>query len=107
MSRPRIILAVLVSFAVAGAAMFFFLPQTLESFKAPAGTEQRADGRPSRDAKRAGGADRRRSRRDGGSRRCPLSPPPVPLLYALDLAGVAVFAVSGALAAGRKRLDLG
>ena len=28
------------------------------------------------------------------------------LLYALDLAGVAVFAVSGALAAGRKRLDL-
>jgi len=28
------------------------------------------------------------------------------LLYALDLIGVAVFAVSGALAAGRKRLDL-
>ena len=28
------------------------------------------------------------------------------LLYALDLAGVSVFAVSGALAAGRKRLDL-
>ena len=28
------------------------------------------------------------------------------LLYALDLAGVAVFAVSGALAAGRKHLDL-
>lgn len=28
------------------------------------------------------------------------------LLYALDLVGVAVFAVSGALAAGRKRLDL-
>jgi uncharacterized membrane protein YeiH len=28
------------------------------------------------------------------------------LLYALELAGVAVFAVSGALAAGRKRLDL-
>ena len=31
---------------------------------------------------------------------------PVFLLYALDLVGVAVFAVSGALAAGRKRLDL-
>jgi uncharacterized membrane protein YeiH len=30
----------------------------------------------------------------------------VPLLYALDLVGVAVFAVSGALAAGRKGLDL-
>lgn len=28
------------------------------------------------------------------------------LLYLIDLAGVAVFAVSGALAAGRKRLDL-
>jgi uncharacterized membrane protein YeiH len=28
------------------------------------------------------------------------------VLYALDLVGVAVFAVSGALAAGRKRLDL-
>ena len=28
------------------------------------------------------------------------------LLYVLDLAGVAVFAVSGALAAGRKRMDL-
>lgn len=28
------------------------------------------------------------------------------LLYALDLIGVAVFAISGALAAGRKRLDL-
>jgi uncharacterized membrane protein YeiH len=28
------------------------------------------------------------------------------LLYALDLIGIAVFAVSGALAAGRKRLDL-
>jgi uncharacterized membrane protein YeiH len=28
------------------------------------------------------------------------------LLYGLDLAGVAVFAVSGALAAGRKRMDL-
>lgn len=28
------------------------------------------------------------------------------ILYALDLAGVAVFAVSGALAAGRKELDL-
>lgn len=31
---------------------------------------------------------------------------PTPLLYVLDLIGVAVFAVSGALAAGRKRLDL-
>lgn len=30
----------------------------------------------------------------------------LPLLRLLDLAGVAVFAVSGALAAGRKRLDL-
>lgn len=30
----------------------------------------------------------------------------MPLLYALNLVGVAVFAVSGALAAGRKRLDL-
>ena len=28
------------------------------------------------------------------------------LLYALDLIGVAVFSMSGALAAGRKRLDL-
>jgi uncharacterized membrane protein YeiH len=28
------------------------------------------------------------------------------LLYIIDLIGVAVFAVSGALAAGRKRLDL-
>ena len=28
------------------------------------------------------------------------------ILYLLDLAGVAVFAVSGALAAGRKRFDL-
>jgi len=28
------------------------------------------------------------------------------LLYVLDLIGIAVFAVSGALAAGRKRLDL-
>ncbi|MGZ8493663.1 MAG: trimeric intracellular cation channel family protein, partial [Gemmatirosa sp.] len=28
------------------------------------------------------------------------------LLYVLDLLGVAVFAISGALAAGRKRLDL-
>jgi uncharacterized membrane protein YeiH len=28
------------------------------------------------------------------------------LLHALDLIGVAVFAISGALAAGRKRLDL-
>ena len=28
------------------------------------------------------------------------------LLYVLDLLGIAVFAVSGALAAGRKRLDL-
>lgn len=31
---------------------------------------------------------------------------PTPLLYVLDLIGVAVFAVSGALAAGRKRLDI-
>lgn len=40
----------------------------------------------------------------------PFTPPHVPsrdnILYALDLGGVAVFAVSGALAAGRKRLDL-
>jgi uncharacterized membrane protein YeiH len=31
---------------------------------------------------------------------------PTPLLYVLDLIGVAVFAVCGALAAGRKQLDL-
>jgi uncharacterized membrane protein YeiH len=32
--------------------------------------------------------------------------PPIQPLYLIDLAGVAVFAVSGALAAGRKHLDL-
>lgn len=37
---------------------------------------------------------------------CHLQPHETMLLYALDLIGVAVFAVSGALAAGRKRLDL-
>jgi uncharacterized membrane protein YeiH len=35
-----------------------------------------------------------------------LASPSVVLLYVLDLIGVAVFAISGALAAGRKRLDL-
>jgi uncharacterized membrane protein YeiH len=36
-----------------------------------------------------------------------MSPPErIVLLYALDLIGVAVFSISGALAAGRKRLDL-
>jgi uncharacterized membrane protein YeiH len=31
---------------------------------------------------------------------------PEPILYVLDLFGTAVFAVSGALAAGRRRMDL-
>ena len=35
-----------------------------------------------------------------------MNPPPVAILHLLDLIGVGVFAVSGALAAGRNRLDL-
>lgn len=35
-----------------------------------------------------------------------MNPPPATILHLLDLIGVGVFAVSGALAAGRNRLDL-